>query len=140
MRPAEITKLNSPIRRPDEPKHWMKLVTLDYPVAATFKSLTLALSEQVLLLQEVGRSAYPPVLYFPREDVSFDYLTASEKITRCPLKGQTEYFNVSALAELHINSAWSYREVLNFDPRLELLRNTVAFDPAVISLVEYDKR
>ena len=35
---------------------------------------------------ELTESGYPPVIYFPREDIAMEFLDASEKKTECPYK------------------------------------------------------
>ena len=50
-------------------------------------------STRTLVMREAD---YPPVHYFPREDVRMDLLTRTEHATRCPYKGDASYWTVEA--------------------------------------------
>ena len=57
---------------------------------------------------ELREGSYPPVIYFPREDVAMALMEKSNKVTRCPHKGEaTHYHYVGASARVE-NAAWSY--------------------------------
>ena len=58
-----------------------------------------------LTLREAG---YPPVQYFPREDVDMALLEPSEHQTYCPYKGDCSYFSIANGDERLINAVWSY--------------------------------
>ena len=63
----------------------------------------IAKSSKVILLKE---GTYPPVVYFPPEDVRLDQATMTEKDTYCPYKGIASYWNFGR----EKNIAWSYEE------------------------------
>ena len=62
----------------------------------------LADSDDALVLQEAN---YPPVVYFPRDDVSLTRLVATDSKTTCPFKGEAAYFAVS---DSPGDVAWTY--------------------------------
>lgn len=84
-------------------------------------------SSDALIVKEQGRSAYPPVAYFPRSALEAE-LTPLPKRTSCPLKGTASYFDLTLGATRVSSGVWTYDEVLSFDPKLEALRGRVAFD------------
>lgn len=66
-------------------------------------------SEQALELTE---GSYPPVIYFPREDIGMMFLDASEKTTHCPHKGDASYYSVVTKSQTLENAVWSYEDPL----------------------------
>ena len=46
--------------------------------------------------------------YFPPDSIKWDYFQKSDKHTRCPWKGQANYFNLVINDELEENAAWYY--------------------------------
>jgi uncharacterized protein (DUF427 family) len=78
-------------------------------------------STRVKLLHETG---YLPVWYFPEEDVRSELLRPSEKVTRCPWKGETVYFSVEAGGRRTDDAAWSYRDPV---PGAEPIARHLAF-------------
>jgi len=65
----------------------------------------LADTVNALTLREAG---YPPVQYFPREDVDMSLLEPSDHQTYCPYKGDCSYFSVANGDEKLVNAVWSY--------------------------------
>jgi len=131
------TLVQNAISRPDEPRHFMVLKALSHPVVATRGELELARSTEAIRVQEAGRSLYDPVVYFPRQSVVMDRLEKTDKTTTCPLKGHTEYFDlVLDGGERIADAAWSYREVYDFDERLEQLKDRIAFDARRVQVTE----
>ena len=57
---------------------------------------------------ELKEGDYPPVTYFPREDVAMMFLDASEQTSICPHKGEATYFGIAAKSGLIANAVWSY--------------------------------
>lgn len=51
---------------------------------AYFAGHVIADTDEALVLQEAD---YRPVIYFPRADVSMEYVSPAEKRTHCPYKG-----------------------------------------------------
>ena len=88
-------------------------------------------------MQEAGYDLYDPVVYFPRADVNMAVLRPSDKTTRCPLKGVTEWFDLVHGDRVIEHAAWSYHEVVGFDPRIEQIRGLVAFDRTKVQTIEH---
>ena len=51
---------------------------------AYFAGHVIADTDKALIVHETG---HQPVVYFPRENVSMEYLSHTDHHTRCPLKG-----------------------------------------------------
>ncbi len=79
------------------------------PYVAKVGEATVALSDRVMILEEVnGDKTYPPVVYFPMDDIDPDSLEASDHRTHCPIKGDASYFTVKAEGTRLKNAAWTY--------------------------------
>lgn len=57
---------------------------------------------------ELTEGDYPPVIYFPREDLSMVFLEPSEASTTCPYKGTARYYDIEAKSGTIKDAAWSY--------------------------------
>ena len=57
---------------------------------------------------ELVEAGYPPVIYFPREDIGMSFLEKTDSITHCPYKGDATYYTVSGPDGDSIDAAWSY--------------------------------
>jgi uncharacterized protein (DUF427 family) len=108
----------------------MKLPGPDHPIAiapaktrwrAKFGDHVIADSADALVLTE---AAYPPVIYFPQEDISMSFLTKTERSTYCPFKGYASYFTVMMDGQFGDNVVWSYEEPY---PAMEQIRGRLAF-------------
>ena len=89
------TLVKDAIFNPSEPRHFMTITETTYKITAQLGDIILASSQATLEVKEVGRGIYDPVIYFPRSDIKMQYLTNNEKTTHCPLKGDTEYFDLT---------------------------------------------
>ena len=79
------------------------------PYVAKVGGATVALSDRAMILEEVnGEKSYPPVVYFPMDDIDPDSLEASDHRTHCPIKGDASYFTVKAEGTRLKNAAWTY--------------------------------
>ncbi len=76
-------------------------------VTATFNGSVIAKSSKALNLEE---GALKPVVYFPKEDINMDLLTATEKSTFCPRKGDASYWTISDGKKTSEDAAWAYEE------------------------------
>lgn len=106
--------------RPGSPDH------LDPPSGAGRRACagqTLADSRNVLILQE---ATYPPVFYFPREDVNRALLQKNEHVSYCPYKGDCSYFSLAFNDEQGGNVAWSYEMPYN---AVVAIKDHLAFYP-----------
>ena len=57
---------------------------------------------------ELSEGDYPPVIYFPREDIAMAFLDRTEKSTHCPHKGDASYYSIVTRSMTLENAAWSY--------------------------------
>lgn len=73
---------------------------------------------------ELIEGDYPPVIYFPREDIAMAFLDASDKTSHCPRKGDARYFSVVTKSRTLQNVVWSYEDP---NPEVEALRDHLAF-------------
>jgi uncharacterized protein (DUF427 family) len=72
-----------------------------------FEGHEIADSRDVVVLTEAG---YPPVRYFPREDVRMIFLRRTDKVTHCPYKGDASYYTIYRDRQIIENAAWSYED------------------------------
>jgi uncharacterized protein (DUF427 family) len=85
-------------------------------------------------VKEVGLDVYDPVVYFPREDVAMARLVKSAKSTHCPLKGDTEYFDLDLGDQRIENAAWSYDRTIE---GASALKDRIAFDARLVQVTEH---
>jgi uncharacterized protein (DUF427 family) len=78
-------------------------------------------SRRAFILHESGLQ---PTYYFPPEDVRTDALTATDRHTHCPKKGDASYYTIQAGDRTVENGAWYYPEPLAEAP---FLRGLIAF-------------
>lgn len=76
-------------------------------VRVAFGGETIADSTGVRLLFE---TRHLPVYYFPRADVRFDLLRATEHHSYCPYKGTASYWTIAAGDRASENAVWGYPE------------------------------
>ena len=57
---------------------------------------------------ELTEGDYPPVIYFPREDIAMAFLDPSDTTSACPHKGAAEYFTIAAKSGPIRDAGWSY--------------------------------
>lgn len=50
----------------------------------------------------------PPVIYFPRSDISMAFFDTSDTTSVCPYKGTATYYNLEAKSGTFTDAAWSY--------------------------------
>ncbi|MDJ0771395.1 MAG: DUF427 domain-containing protein [Ilumatobacter sp.] len=128
--PSDVTLVEGAIHNPADPRHFMTVTPADGRRVATIADRVIADSATALVCKEVGRSIYDPVVYFPRADVDPAVLVAIDTTTHCPLKGDTEYFDVVVDGERYAAAAWSYVDLVTDNP----LRGLVAFDGSQVSV------
>lgn len=126
----DVTLVRNAIHNPSEPRHFMRIVPADGERIASVGGTTVARSQDALVVKEVGRDIYDPVVYFPRADVEMDLLTRIDKSTHCPLKGDTEYFDLEVDGHRIGEAAWSYIEMVAGHELHEL----VAFDSTKVTV------
>jgi uncharacterized protein (DUF427 family) len=99
---------------PDAPKnHALYLEPSPRRVRGVINGETVVDSTGVALLHETG---YLPTWYFPRSDVRFDLLEATDHTTHCPFKGDASYWTIRAGGTVAENKVWGYPEILPDTP------------------------
>ena len=121
----DITLVRNAIHNPGEPRHFMRVVPAGAPRSASAGGTAIAQSSEAVLVKEVGFDLYDHVTYFPRADVNMDALVRIDKTTHCPLKGNTEYFDIVVDGDRIAEAAWSYIDTIDVAAEL---RDLVAFD------------
>jgi uncharacterized protein (DUF427 family) len=89
---------------PDE-SHPITITRAPTAVRVLFEGHEIADSDDVLVLKE---ATYPPVYYFPRDDVRMAFLRRTNKVTHCPYKGDASYFTIYRDGNLIEDAVWSY--------------------------------
>ena len=90
---------------PGTPDHPITLAAADRRWRVRFAGHVIADSGDSVVLQE---ASYPPVIYFPRDDVGMAYLGKTAHTTHCPYKGDASYFTVDVDGEIVEDGVWSY--------------------------------
>lgn len=121
----DVTLVRDAIHNPGEPRHFMRVLPFAGSVVVRAGEVEIGRSTQALEVREVAYDIYPAVFYLPRADLDMARLRANPRTTHCPLKGDTEYFDIATDAGLIAEAAWSYVEVI--EPAA-VLRGYVAFD------------
>ena len=80
-------------------------------------------------------ASYPPVIYFPRVDVTTDLLSRTERSTHCPYKGDATYFTLSVDGQIAPNVIWSYETPF---PAMEAITGHLAFYADRVDIYEVD--
>lgn len=117
------------IQNPSNPKHFMQLDELDQTVRIMLGDTKVAETGRALRMLEVGRKAYAPQYYIPRDDITVA-LTRTDKSTHCPLKGDASYFSIAGMNEAE-EIGWSYEQPFDF---AALLADHIAFDLRRVSI------
>ncbi|MGF1630264.1 MAG: DUF427 domain-containing protein [Kiloniellaceae bacterium] len=104
------------------------------PYVAKVGAVTIARSDRAMILEEVnGSKTYPPVIYFPQDDIEREFLAPSERSSHCPIKGDAGYFNVQVDGTLLEDAAWFYPEPL---PMVRAVKGYVAFYPDKVTVAK----
>lgn len=107
---------------PDE-SHPITIAASPTAVRVLFEGHEIADSRDVLILREAN---YPPVYYFPRDDVQMAVLRRTQKMTHCPYKGDAAYFTIYRDAKVIENAVWSYESPY---PAVAQIESRLAFYP-----------
>ena len=129
--PEDITLVKDAIHNPNEIRHFMQVVPAAAERTASVGNASIARSADALVVKEVGRNFYDPVTYFPRSDINMGALIRVDKTTHCPLKGDTEYFDVLVDGNRIPEAAWSYIKTI---PESAKLTGLVAFDASKLTI------
>ena len=114
------------------PDHPITITPAPRQVRVRFQDHMLATSDRALVLKEAD---YPPVVYFPREDVEAAFLSKTTHTTECPYKGEASYYSLFMNGDLAENVAWSYESPY---PAMEPIRGMLAFYPDRVAIYEID--
>lgn len=89
-------------------------------VQVTYRGEVIADSWDALRFDE---PPYPPVFYFPRQDVKMERLERSSHESFCPYKGYATYYSIKNGPE---NAVWSYEDPYD---KMRALEGRLAFYP-----------
>ena len=129
-----VTMVRDAIHNPADARHFMRLNQPGHRVTATRNGQLIASSHLTTRVSEVGYDIYSPVQYFPRDDVRMQWLAPNGHTTHCPLKGDTEYFDVTLEdGQRLVNAAWSYCLTIDI---AAALKGLIAFDVTQIQITE----
>ncbi len=57
---------------------------------------------------ELSEGDYPPVIYFPKENIAMAFLDGSDTTSHCPHKGDASYYSIQTKSVLIKDAGWSY--------------------------------
>jgi uncharacterized protein (DUF427 family) len=89
----------------DGPQHKLLFSAFPRRIRAVLAGQTIVDSERAMLLHE---SNIFPVVYIPTDDVDMKLLTATDRSTHCPFKGDASYWTVAAGGTVAENAVWGY--------------------------------
>ena len=119
----------------------MKIPGPDHPITVTpartrwrarFAGHVIADSLDALVLEEAN---YPPRVYFPREDVSMDYLSRTSEHTHCPYKGDASYYTLVMDGRFAENAVWTYEAPY---PAMAAIEGRLSFYPDQVEVYAVD--
>jgi uncharacterized protein (DUF427 family) len=116
------------------PDHPITIVAYPGRVRALYQGHEIADSEDALVLKE---ASYPPVVYFPREDVEMGVLGRTALDTYCPYKGHASYFTIGRDGTIAENAVWTYETP---HPGMAAIAGRVAFYSDVVTFEGLDER
>ena len=108
------------------PDHKITLAPVERRMRVWLSRVIVAESRHVLVMRE---GDYPPVYYFPRGDVTMDLLTATDRSSTCPFKGDASYWTIAAGDRAEENAAWSYESP--YDEMLRIKGHIAFYDDRV---------
>jgi uncharacterized protein (DUF427 family) len=95
---------------------------------AKFAGHVIADSNDATILEEPGHA---PVVYFPRQDVSMEYMSRTARTTHCPYKGEAAYYTLLMDGDFAENAVWTYEDPL---PGAEPIAGRLAFYPNMVEV------
>lgn len=119
----------------------MKTPGPDHPITVTpaakrwrarYAGHVIADSADALILKE---ASYPPVVYFPRADVSMEYMSRTDRRTHCPYKGDASYYSLLMDGQFAENAIWTYEAPF---PAMGAIEGRLAFYPDKVEVYEMD--
>lgn len=115
-----------------DPNHPITIEPAGRRWRAKYAGHVIADSADALLLRE---ASYPPVVYFPRADVSMEYLARTDHSTHCPYKGDASYYTLNMDGEYAENAVWTYETPID---DVGLIRERLAFYPNLVEIYAVD--
>jgi uncharacterized protein (DUF427 family) len=82
---------------------------------------------------ELVEGDYPPVIYFPRDDLAMAFFDKSATRSTCPYKGEASYFSFSGEGGVIKDVGWSYETP---KPGVEGIAGHIAFYSNKVTLEE----
>lgn len=101
-------------------------------IEVIFAGVHIADTHQVQRLLE---TSHPPSYYIPPEDVVWEHLELSGRVTMCEWKGRARYYDVVVGDRRARNAAWCYPTP---KPRYSDLKKHVAFYPRAMDICRVD--
>ena len=114
------------------PDHPITLEAATSRWRAQFAGHVIADSDDALILREAD---YPAVVYFPRSDVSMEYMSRTDRSTHCPYKGDAAYYTLLIDGEFAENAIWTYEQPY---PAMTQIEGRLAFYPDKIEVYAVD--
>ena len=108
--------------------HPITLTTAQGRVRALYQGHEIADSLNAIRLAEAD---YPPVWYFPRENVAMGFFGRTDRDTHCPYKGRASYFTIRRDGVISENAAWSYEDPY---PAMAAIKGHIAFYPDAVEI------
>ncbi|CAN7564227.1 DUF427 domain-containing protein [Phenylobacterium sp. LjRoot225] len=99
---------------------------------AYFNGHVIADTNDALILREADLA---PVVYFPRHDVSVEYMGRTAHQTHCPYKGDAAHYTLTLDGEIAENVAWSYESPFE---AMSPIRERLAFYPGRVEVYDID--
>ncbi|MEO8114335.1 MAG: DUF427 domain-containing protein [Phenylobacterium sp.] len=99
---------------------------------AIYSGHVIADTNDALVLREAD---YPQVVYFPRGDVSMEYLSRTERTSHCPYKGDAAYYTILMDGRFAENAVWTYEAPF---PAMETIAERLAFYTDQVEVYEVD--
>jgi uncharacterized protein (DUF427 family) len=129
---SNVTQQRVPVH--GDPGHWVHVSDSPRHVRVFLGGETIADSKRAKLVREAD---VLPAYYFPSQDVRMDLFTASEHKTRCPQKGEADYWSIRSGGKSVENAAWSYTSPL---PAAAAIKGHIAFEwPKMDKWMEEDE-
>ncbi len=113
------------------PDHPITISPADTRWQARFEGQVIADSAHALVLTE---ASYPPVIYFPRQDIDMTKLSRTERSSHCPYKGDASYYSVGD-TPAGANAVWTYETPF---PAMAEIEGFLAFYPNKLTVRPID--
>jgi uncharacterized protein (DUF427 family) len=101
---------------PRDPRHRVDVIPSSRHIRVEIDGETIADSHRPHLLFETG---HPVRYYLPPEDVRMEFLTATERHTRCPYKGEASYWTAKIGSVELPDIVWSYLDPIPQCPKVK---------------------